>query len=602
MGVGDEHGDTHDDAKEGQPGIGWAPTNRGNCSKRQFVAIRCLTPLMPPTRATKKSKSAEELPGSQAVDFNSLNLKIEADNKMAIRLFGDLIDVLSVAEHTRKIFGVEEVGKALRKLAPIEGIPEIPSPLEPSSFSHEVWFKILHAFTKACVGIPGLKMGTFRTCKTHEGTRSTVLRWAAMLAAWKPRPPMSGQVMDLPGVMPLGAAASAARISSLEVMMAEMANTLKALVAQGVSKAAQEVPLGVSIDSVEEVEKVATGVVGSKRTRGVSWNDEITALLSETEDEGDEVVNVPGMPVDPAAGGAASKGAQPKPGAQTPPRRDQLNSLLLQVISPQQKQLQDQLAQADKFAEAEASVGLCIDKKSLKAIYEGNLANVQLGHFAPSSGNLAAMNAAAERQGTWFSFSEGKFEANTTEKFKFADMLQFIAAFSNFVKAWCVIRPDTNLHSLFGLKELFTEWAHHNAAPLSILVELWVEHKRVVGSRRNTVPPFDWLNGGADLMRLQFRLQTVVQHQWLSQRSSAAEKDAGRPGGAKVERSRVVTEGDAPTLSGRQVKKAKKAERAAVKVENGTMVKRDTSKEVCKFGATCREFLKSGNCGYLHRS
>ena len=241
---------------------------------------------MPVTRTTKKTKPAVVPSVTPAVDFNSLALKIEAGNHLAIRLYGDLIDVFSVAEHTRKIFGAEEVGKALRKLTPIEGMPVIPSPLEPSSFSPEVWYKLLHLFTKACVRAPGLKMGTFRTCKTHEGTRSTVLRWAAMLAAWKPIAPLSGPVLDLPGAMPAGEEASAARISALEHSMAEMSAMLKVLVAQGAAKAAIDVPkdtAGVSITNPLQVNDGAgagANAKGAKRGRGVAWADEISGVVA----------------------------------------------------------------------------------------------------------------------------------------------------------------------------------------------------------------------------------------------------------------------------------------------------------------------------------
>ena len=54
-------------------------------------------------------------------------------------------------------------------------------------------------------------------------------------------------------------------------------------------------------------------------------------------------------------------------------------------------------------------------------------------------------------------------------------------------------------------------------------------------------------------------------------------------------------------MSGRQMKRLVKAERARLKEESSPM-KRDTSQDVCKFGVTCREFLKTGKCGYLHRS
>ena len=123
----------------------------------------------------------------------------------------------------------------------------------------------------------------------------------------------------------------------------------------------------------------------------------------------------------------------------------------------------------------------------------------------------------------------------------------------------------------------------------------------MVGSRRNTVPAFDWLNDGRDVMRLQFRLQTVVQHQWMSQRAAGGEKTVVKPGAAVLDRSRIDAAGGATVLSPRQVKRAKRAERDASMVDVKPP-KRDTSKDVCKFGETCRDFIKTGKCGYLHRS
>ena len=68
-----------------------------------------------------------------------------------------------------------------------------------------------------------------------------------------------------------------------------------------------------------------------------------------------------------------------------------------------------------------------------------------------------------------------------------------------------------------------------------------------------------------------------------------------------LKRVRSDTAGDGALLSERQMKRARKAERDRLKKGDIPTTRRDTSKEVCKFGDTCREFLKSGKCGYLHR-
>ncbi len=80
------------------------------------------------------------------------------------------------------------------------------------------------------------------------------------------------------------------------------------------------------------------------------------------------------------------------------------------------------------------------------------------------------------------------------------------------------------------------------------------------------------------------------------------EKDAaGRQGPTKQERVRSEAADSSPTISNRQAKKVKKADlRDALKAE-GMQKGGEKSERPCKFGATCRDFLATGSCGYLHR-
>jgi hypothetical protein len=88
----------------------------------------------------------------------------------------------------------------------------------------------------------------------------------------------------------------------------------------------------------------------------------------------------------------------------------------------------------------------------------------------------------------------------------------------------------------------------------------------------------------------------------MNQKAAHADKDGSRLGGTKVERRIMGAEGEASSVSARQSKKLRKAERSAVKTEMGPAAKKDTSKDVCKFGDSCRDFMKGIKCGYLHRS
>ena len=88
----------------------------------------------------------------------------------------------------------------------------------------------------------------------------------------------------------------------------------------------------------------------------------------------------------------------------------------------------------------------------------------------------------------------------------------------------------------------------------------------------------------------------------MNQKAAHADKDGGRLGGAKVERRIMGVEGEAAAGSARQSKKLRKAERSAAKSEMGPAAKKDTSQNACKFGDSCRDFMKGIKCGYLHRS
>ncbi len=87
-------------------------------------------------------------------------------------------------------------------------------------------------------------------------------------------------------------------------------------------------------------ESTAKPAVGGKRKKSVAWAEEISDLMSELDAEDEELSPNPGMPVDPTIGNSSSKVIQTKPGTQTPQRRGALAGLLLQAISPQQKQEQ----------------------------------------------------------------------------------------------------------------------------------------------------------------------------------------------------------------------------------------------------------------------
>jgi hypothetical protein len=477
---------------------------------------------MPPR--TRKSPVS----GSPAIDFDSLAVKISDDNHLAKRLYDDLKEVLPVARHTAKIFGDETVGKALRGLRPIEGMPVLPSPLVPTSLTHEEWFNVLHLFTKACVNVPGIKQGTFRKCSSHEGTRSTVLRWAEAVRLWQGPPgaqPLSGAAQGGEASVAVGGASLVGNDAKFAAIQQQLLS-LSALLAKVVER--QETPdKGVvqPAGATPDVVVVSDGKVGEKRGREEEeWEVELEALM------GSEAQTSPakktGMAPDPGAGAIAGGSTMPgrmKPGEKTPPGRS-LAGILKQFVSPQpsqqQQREQEQAALSERFARAESVVGMCIDQRSLKAIEAGLLVKLQLGHFAPSSGSLASNNAAAERNGAqvWFSIADGKIETNGDEKFKFVDMLQFIAAMSNFAKVWGVLKPDSHLASLSALRDLFLDWAHSGIVPVATLVEVWIEHKRRVGARRFTEPPFDWLDGGLDVNVLQFRVQSVMNQQWFRQK------------------------------------------------------------------------------------
>ena len=70
-------------------------------------------------RVTRTTLVAPEVP-PPAVDFLSVSLGVEAGNHLGIRLYQDLREVSSVAGHTMRIFGTEQVGKALRPEAPAD--------------------------------------------------------------------------------------------------------------------------------------------------------------------------------------------------------------------------------------------------------------------------------------------------------------------------------------------------------------------------------------------------------------------------------------------------------------------------------------------------
>ena len=181
-----------------------------------------------------------------AVDFLSVDLAVEAGNHLGKRLYQDLREVGSVAGRTMRIFGTEQVGKALRKLRPIEGMPIFPEPLAPTSFSAEVWYKVFNLFTKACLGAPGIK-GKFRTCGTIEGTRSTVLRWAEILAQWKPRGPeatpgAAGGTDPVPSAAGSGAV-EMARLSVLESSVAALTSLMTDFIQAQKSPAALASPV-----------------------------------------------------------------------------------------------------------------------------------------------------------------------------------------------------------------------------------------------------------------------------------------------------------------------------------------------------------------------
>ena len=573
-------------------------TFRNGCLSNSYHLFPLLFCEMPP-RTCKAPVS-----GLPAIEFNSLAVKIAEDNHLAKRLYEDLKEVLPVARHTAKIFGDETVGKALRGLKPIVGMPVLPSPLLPTSLTHEEWFNVLHLFTKACVNVPGIKQGTFRKCASHDGTRSTVLRWAEAVRLWQ-GPPVAQPIGGVPMVVDEGLTAGGTplvgndakfaaiqeQLSSFSAILAKLSERLEAP-AKVVAQAAGSTP---------DVVVVTAEKVGDKRGREEEeWEEELEALMGGEVHESPS--KKPGISTDPGVGASAngiSENVRVKPGEKTPPGRS-LAGILKHFISPQQNQQhqrdQEQETLSERFAQAESVVGMCIDQRSLKAIDAGLLVKLQLGHFAPSSGNLAANNAAAERQGTqvWFSFADGKIETNGDDKFKFVDMLQFIAAMSNFVKVWGVLKPDSHLASLSALRDLFLDWAHSGIAPVATLVDVWIDHKRRVGARRFTVPPFDWLDGGRDVNLLQFKLQSAMNQQWFSAKVQAdksttsirpiKEEKSPRPG---------ASVSDTPP-SKRELKKAKLA-------EDRQRSKDDKMKTLCKFGDDCRVFKEKGSCGFLHK-
>ena len=143
-------------------------------------------------------------------------------------------------------------------------------------------------------------------------------------------------------------------------------------------------------------------------------------------------------------------------------------------------------------------------------------------------------------------------------------------------------------------RDLVAEWATSEVAPLSILVDLWIEHKLKVAARRSTTPPFDWLDANRDIGRLQFRLQAVVLQQ-ISQtrlKDEGSKQSPGRQLSLKKEKSPDSDRREEP-MSKRKVKKLAHA----AKVEG-----LDKSQRLCKYGNDgCRAFLATGKCEYLHK-
>ena len=558
-------------------------------------------------RVTRTTLVAPEVP-PPAVDFLSVSLGVEAGNHLGIRLYQDLREVSSVAGHTMRIFGTEQVGKALRKLRPIEGMPIFPEPLSPSSFTAEVWYKVFNLFTKACLGAPGIK-GKFRTCTSIEGTRSTVLRWAEILSQWKPKVPSLDPLTLAGAGSENGSAGKVAGDASNLAMMAASIASLTSVMAefiQSQKKSAQVVDTASLQKSLDPEVPIGAGAsrekepaVGDKRRRAVSWMQELEDIVGDTSEDDDPVIlgTNQKLGADPTAGvasGANLKNGTLKPGEMTPTKgrafKGILSGLLQNSISPQQQHQIDQSAQADRFARAEAQVGMSVDSRSLKAIDLGMLAKVQLGHFAPSSGSISASNSAAERNCVWFSFADGKFEQNSEDKFKFSSIHQFVSALDNFVRVWKVLKPESHLESLGIFRDLIAEWASTEVAPVAILVDLWVEHKRKVAARRFSTPPFDWLDNNRDTGRLQFRLQAVV----LQQISLGRVKDNSPKQGSVRQLTPPKKEKSPGNDQHEDAMSRKKTKKLAYAAKVGA--KEDKSGLLCKYGNDgCRAvFLSDG--------
>ena len=261
---------------------------------------------------------------------------------------------------------------------------------------------------------------------SFQQTRWHVLRKLSTSAQWKPRGPSAtsgaaGGTDPVPSAAGSGAVETA-RLSILESSVAALTSLMTDFIQAQKSPGATASPvslqkskdqeISIGSDSSSESEQPVRG----KRRRASEWFSELENLVADgSEEEGDATIlgsnqRVGADPTATVVSGLNAKKGILKPGEVTPKKgramQGILSSLLQNSVSPQQQQQIDQNAQAERFPEAEAKVGLSIDVRSLKAIDGGMLAKVQLGHFAPSSGSLAASNANAERSCVWFSFAD----------------------------------------------------------------------------------------------------------------------------------------------------------------------------------------------------
>ena len=533
-------------------------------------------PLM--VAANAEAVQGPDAAGARApLNFISSTLEMEAGNALGKRLYQDLQEVGSVACRTRRIFGTEQVGKALRKLRPIEDMPNFPEPLAPSSFTSEVWYKIYNLFTKACLGAPGINEN-FRTCTSIEGTRSTVLRWAQILSQCKPEVPglpqvtvgCAGSEADSAGNGAVDSSRLSVMEASREFLASRMPDCIQAQknLDSVVSTASlhkskdPEVPIGTNGSRDKEP------AVGVKRRRAGSWVQGLGDVVGDVADEEDNSANL-----------GANHGLGADPTGLNPSENMTTKSHLSKSDRNQEWSLL-----AHRVAKAEAKLGMFIDLESLRAVEYGCLENVHLVNFLSTSSSWFARKAAAVRQGVGASYAKGILKPVTDGKFEFSGRLQFVEALDNFVKVWGVLKPKSHLQSLAKFRDLLVDWLQTEVAPISVLMAIWIEHKRIVGFRRFSRPPFDWLDGDRDIIMLRLKLQAVVKQQY---------HDKSR------ERWQVA---DPPLAGGfHQAASVISRKKAKGLAWAEYMLQRDTSLRLCKYGNQgCWAFKAEGGCSYFH--